>query len=168
MTAVRAALYQRVSASLGSRSDVELAALVGTGRVISVGVGGGAEVVDIDSVPVFTKRIPLTDREVANSASTANLFDLPMFCQYCIGGTSFNAWPVRPGSRRPPTSTPTPTSLLLHRAVHGPCGRVSKHWPPRRAAWCCSASTSRIRSRTGCESTRLIKLCPLCSSFHRS
>ncbi len=57
-----------------------------------MGVGGGAEVIDIDSVPVFTKRIPLTDREVANSGSTANQFDLPMFCQYGIGGPSFNAW----------------------------------------------------------------------------
>ncbi len=92
MTAVRAALHQRVSASLGSRSDVELAALVGTGRFISVGVGGGSELVDCDSVPVFVKRIPLTDREVANSSSTANLFDLPMFCQYGIGGPGFNAW----------------------------------------------------------------------------
>lgn len=92
MTAVKAALHKRVSASLGSRSDVELAALVGTGRVISVGVGGGSELVDVDSVPVFTKRIPLTDREVANSGSTANLFDLPMFCQYGIGGPGFNAW----------------------------------------------------------------------------
>jgi hypothetical protein len=92
MTAARAALHQRVSASMESRSDVELAALVGTGRVISVGVGGGSELVDVDSVPVFTKRIPLTDREVANSGSTANLFDLPMFCQYGIGGPGFNAW----------------------------------------------------------------------------
>ncbi|MFX0576096.1 serine/threonine protein phosphatase [Nocardia nepalensis] len=57
-----------------------------------MGVGGGAALIDVDSVPVFTKRIPLTDREVANSGSTANLFDLPMFCQYGIGGPSFNAW----------------------------------------------------------------------------
>jgi hypothetical protein len=92
MPAVRTARHQRLSAFLASRSDVELAALVGTGRVISVGVGGGSELIDVDSVPVFTKRIPLTDREVANSGSTANLFDLPMFCQYGIGGPSFNAW----------------------------------------------------------------------------
>lgn len=57
-----------------------------------MGVGGGTELIDIDSVPVFTKRIPLTDREIANSGSTANLFDLPMFCQYGIGGPGFNAW----------------------------------------------------------------------------
>ena len=65
---------------------------MGTGRVISVGVGGGSELVDVDSVPVFTKRIPLTAREVAHSGSTANLFGLPMFCQYGIGGPGFNAW----------------------------------------------------------------------------
>ncbi len=92
MTAARAALHRRVSALLESRSDDELAALVGTGRVINVGVGGGSELIDVDSVPVFTKRIPLTNREIANSGSTANLFDLPMFCQYGIGGPGFNAW----------------------------------------------------------------------------
>jgi hypothetical protein len=88
----RGPLHQKVSAALGSRSDVELAALVGTGQAISVGVGGGTELLDIDSVPVFTKRIPLTDREVTNWGSTANLFDLPMFYQYGIGGPGVNAW----------------------------------------------------------------------------
>jgi hypothetical protein len=92
MTAARTARHQRLSAFLASRSDFELAELVGTGRATSVGVGGGSELIDVDSVPVFTKRIPLTDWEVANSGSTANLFDLPMFCQYGIGGPSFNAW----------------------------------------------------------------------------
>jgi hypothetical protein len=77
---------------LGSLSDAELAALVGTGRAISDGVGGGSELLEVDSVPVFTKRIPLTDREVANSGSTANLFGLPMFCQYGLGGPGFSAW----------------------------------------------------------------------------
>ncbi|MGY1941029.1 MULTISPECIES: serine/threonine protein phosphatase [Nocardia] len=57
-----------------------------------MGVGGGAALIDVGSVPVFTKRIPLTDRELANSDSTANLFDLPTYCQYGIGGPSFNAW----------------------------------------------------------------------------
>jgi hypothetical protein len=92
MTAARTARHQRLSAFLAARSDFELAELVGTGRVISVGVGGGAVLVDVDSMPVFIKRIPLTDRELANSDSTANLFDLPTYCQYGIGGPSFNAW----------------------------------------------------------------------------
>lgn len=41
---------------------------------------------------VFVKRIPLTERELAHPGSTANLFDLPLFCQYGIGGPSFNGW----------------------------------------------------------------------------
>lgn len=92
MTAARTARYQRLSAFLLSCSDGELAELMGTGRAIGVGVGGGAEVIDVDSVPVFAKRIPLTEREVVHSGSTANLFNLPKFCQYGIGGPGFNAW----------------------------------------------------------------------------
>jgi hypothetical protein len=92
MTAARTARHQCLSAFLSSRTDVELADLVGAGRVIGVGVGGGSALIDIDGVPVFTKRIPLTDREVASPGFTANMFDLPMFCQYGMGGPGFNAW----------------------------------------------------------------------------
>lgn len=65
---------------------------MGTGRVMSVGVGGESGILDIDGLPVFTKRIPLSDREVANMGSTANLFELPMFGPYGMGGPGFNAW----------------------------------------------------------------------------
>lgn len=92
MTAARSDRHRRLSASLASRSDIELAALLDTGRSETVGVGGGSAVVDVDGVPVFAKRIPLTDRELAHPGSTANLFGLPVFCQYGIGGPSFNAW----------------------------------------------------------------------------
>lgn len=92
MTAARTACHQKVSAFLESRSTFELAELVDTGHSISHGVGGGSGLIDVDSVPVFVKRIPLTDREVVHPGSTANLFDLPVVCQYGIGGPSFNAW----------------------------------------------------------------------------
>ncbi|MGW6421679.1 serine/threonine protein phosphatase [Nocardia sp. NPDC055053] len=92
MTDVRSVRHQTLSAFLASRSDFELAEIVDRGRAESVGVGGGSAVVDIDGVPVFAKRVPLTDRELANRGSTANLFDLPVFCQYGIGGPGFNAW----------------------------------------------------------------------------
>jgi hypothetical protein len=92
MTDVRRARQERLSAFLASRSDVELAALVNTGRANDVGVGGGSVVLDIDGVPVFAKRIPLTDRELANPGSTANLFDLPVYCQYGVVSPGFNAW----------------------------------------------------------------------------
>jgi hypothetical protein len=92
MITARRARHERLGAFLASRSDVELAALMEAGRAGSVGVGGGSVVLDVDAVPVFAKRIPLTDRELAHPRSTANLFDLPLFCQYGIGGPGFNAW----------------------------------------------------------------------------
>ncbi|MGV0156068.1 serine/threonine protein phosphatase [Rhodococcus sp. GB-02] len=97
MTDVRADRYRKLSAFLASRNDAELAQLVDTARVTSVGVGGAAGLVSVgenrlNGVPVFTKRIPLSERELADVGSTSNLFDLPMFCQYGIGGPSFNAW----------------------------------------------------------------------------
>lgn len=66
MTAARIACHQRLSAILASRGDIELVELVGSGRVVNVGVGGDAAVLVVDGVPVFAKRIPLTDREVAS------------------------------------------------------------------------------------------------------
>ncbi|XVS60849.1 serine/threonine protein phosphatase [Actinosynnema sp. CA-299493] len=84
------ARHERLSALLASRGERELSALVGTHE--NVGVGGGSGVVDVDGTPVFVKRVPLTDRELARPHSTANLFDLPVFCQYGTGGPSFNAW----------------------------------------------------------------------------
>jgi hypothetical protein len=50
--------------------------------------------VNVVGVPVFAKRIPLTDveRHEDNVMSTANLFGLPPFCQYGVGSPSFGAW----------------------------------------------------------------------------
>lgn len=84
--------HRRLSTVLASCDDIELAALVDAGRSEGVGVGGGSAVLDVDGVPVFAKRIPLTDRELADPGSTANLFDLPVFCQYGVVSPGFNAW----------------------------------------------------------------------------
>jgi len=92
MLATRRARHERLSAFLTSCSDVELGALVDAGRVSGVGVGGGSVVLDVNGVPVFAKRIPLTERELSHPHCTGNLFDLPLFCQYGIGGPGFNAW----------------------------------------------------------------------------
>ncbi|MCC8249346.1 serine/threonine protein phosphatase [Saccharothrix luteola] len=90
MITSRRADHERLSAVLASYRDRELEAVVGTHG--DTGVGGGSAVLDVDGTPVFVKRIPLTDREFARPHSTANLFDLPVFCQYGIRGPSFNAW----------------------------------------------------------------------------
>ncbi len=58
--------------------------------------------IEVAGRPVFVKRIPLTDRELAQPRSTANLFELPMFCHYFFGlprftrhgfgGPALNGW----------------------------------------------------------------------------
>lgn len=77
---------------LASRSDSQLVALLDGGAAGEVGVGGGAVTLDIDGLPAFAKRVPLTDRELARPHCTANLFELPVFCQYGVRGVGFGAW----------------------------------------------------------------------------
>ncbi|MEV2238115.1 serine/threonine protein phosphatase [Micromonospora sp. NPDC049891] len=87
--------HDRVAALLEVRTDGELAALLQAASPTGVGVGGGSSIVDVDGVPVFVKRVPLTDRELAHPHSTANLFDLPARWQYGIyrlAGPGFGAW----------------------------------------------------------------------------
>lgn len=84
-----------MSAWLTARNDDELAAGLRAAPTSAVGVGGGASVLDVDGVPVFAKRIPITDRELAHPHSTANLFDLPTCCQYGMyrrAGPNVSAW----------------------------------------------------------------------------
>jgi hypothetical protein len=81
-----------VSAVLASCGDAELTTLLDAGRPNDVGVGGGSSVCHVDGVPVFAKRIPLTDRELATPRDTANLYDVPTHCQYGIRGPGFNGW----------------------------------------------------------------------------
>jgi hypothetical protein len=54
MTAARIDRHGTLSSVLASRTDDELAALMDSGRPDSVGVGGGATVLDVDGVPVFS------------------------------------------------------------------------------------------------------------------
>lgn len=95
MHSLRRFRHDRISALLTARHDDELAAVLRAAPANAVGVGGGSSVLDVDGVPVFAKRIPVTDRELAHPHSTANLFDLPTCCQYGmygLAGPSFGAW----------------------------------------------------------------------------
>jgi hypothetical protein len=78
--------------ALAAATDDDLTALMATGTAGEPGVGGGSVVFDLDGEPVFAKRIPLTDRELASPRSTANLFDVPLYCQYGVISPGFNAW----------------------------------------------------------------------------
>lgn len=75
-------------------TDAEVLELVQHGEVLGDGIGGTRSLVVLDEVPVFVKRVPLTDLEMlpGNVGSTANLFDLPMECQYGVGSPSFGVW----------------------------------------------------------------------------
>lgn len=93
----RLARYRRAATSLALLSDRQLSrrlddiALSGSGMG---GIGGTSLSLTVEGVPVFVKRIPLTDleRRPENYLSTANLFHLPTYYQYGVGSTGFGVW----------------------------------------------------------------------------
>ncbi|MEU1549438.1 protein kinase family protein [Nocardia sp. NPDC005745] len=89
--------HSAVSTALALHSDHALRELVDAATPIGAGIGGKSALLEVAGTPVFVKRIPLTDleRQPEHVRSTANLFDVPLFCQYgvgLIGGPGFGAW----------------------------------------------------------------------------
>ncbi|WP_093804179.1 hypothetical protein [Streptomyces sp. Wb2n-11] len=92
--ATRLTAYSAVSTSLALLSDHALAKVLDAAAPIGSGIGGKSALLEVAGMPVFVKRVPLTDLErwPENVRSTANLFELPLFCHYGIGGPGFGAW----------------------------------------------------------------------------
>jgi len=92
--ATRVARYQAVSGRLAGLDDARLTALLDGATVVGAGIGGTTAEVVVDGVPVFVKRVPLTDleRRPEHVGGTANLFHLPTFYQYGVGSAGFGAW----------------------------------------------------------------------------
>ncbi|MDG9700825.1 protein kinase family protein [Streptomyces sp. DH37] len=93
----RLAAHAAVSTALALRSDHALRELVDAAVPLGSGIGGKSALLEVGGTPVFVKRVPLTDveRRPEHVRSTANLFELPVFCQYgigAIGGPGFGAW----------------------------------------------------------------------------
>ena len=90
----RLARHATVSTALSLLSDRQLGALLDAAPVISTGIGGTAVRLDVEGVPVFAKRVPLTDLERApgNVRSTANVFGLPVFFHYGLGSAGAGVW----------------------------------------------------------------------------
>jgi hypothetical protein len=86
--------HRAVAEALAGLGDDELAARVEGGTPLGVGIGGRTTRLDVGGVPVFVKRIPLTDleRRPELAGSTANHFGLPVWYQYGVGSTGFGAW----------------------------------------------------------------------------
>jgi hypothetical protein len=93
-TVPRVLRYGTVASALALLDNERLGRLVDRAPATGAGIGGTTARVDVEGVPVFVKRVPLTDRERLphNVMSTANLFGLPSFCQYGIGSPGFGAW----------------------------------------------------------------------------
>lgn len=95
MSLNRRVRHDRVATSLAAHTDADLAALVDGSAPLGVGVGGGSSIADVGGVPVFVKRIPITDLELAHPLSTANLFGMPVrrqYGMYRLAGPGFGAW----------------------------------------------------------------------------
>jgi hypothetical protein len=91
----RLATYSAVSTSLALHSDRALLEMVNEAAVIGSGIGGKSALLEVAGNPVFVKRVPLTDleRQPDTARSTANVFELPAFCHYGVGGSpGFGAW----------------------------------------------------------------------------
>ncbi|WP_077060019.1 hypothetical protein [Streptomyces sp. MP131-18] len=93
----RLAAHSAVSTSLALCGDRALHELVNTAEPIGSGIGGKASLLEVAGTPVFVKRVPVTDleRQPEHVRSTANLFELPVFCHYGVGtiaGPGFGAW----------------------------------------------------------------------------
>ncbi|UGT55543.1 protein kinase family protein [Nocardia asteroides] len=90
----RLAAYGSVSTALALLSDHALRRELDASIPLGSGIGGKAVSMEVAGRQVFVKRVPLTARELRpeNIRSTADLFDLPMYCHYGIGGPAFGAW----------------------------------------------------------------------------
>ncbi|MDG4772915.1 hypothetical protein [Solwaraspora sp. WMMD792] len=90
----RAARHRTVGARLAALDDDELADLLTGATPIGTGMGGESATMSVAGVPVFVKRVPLTEVEQrpGNIGSTRNVFGLPTFYQYGFGSTGFGAW----------------------------------------------------------------------------
>lgn len=93
----RLTAHSAVSTSLALCSDRTLYELLDTAVQMGSGIGGKSALLEAAGTPVFVKQVPLTDleKQPEHVRSTANLFDLPVFCHYgvgTIGGPGFGAW----------------------------------------------------------------------------
>ncbi|MFJ8112353.1 protein kinase family protein [Streptomyces sp. NPDC096132] len=94
LPAARVSAYAGVGAQLSLLSDRRLGKAVAAAPALGSGIGGRRAEMEVAGIPVFVKRVPLTDIELRPEyvRSTANLFDLPLFYQYGVGSAGFGAW----------------------------------------------------------------------------
>jgi hypothetical protein len=90
----RAARFAQISSVLALHSDQQLTQLVDSAEQLASGIGGTTLAFELHGQKVFAKRLRLTDleRRPENRMSTANVFQLPTFCQRNVGSVGFGVW----------------------------------------------------------------------------
>jgi len=117
--------HATVASSLAALTDGELAALMNAAPALGSGIGGARSLLHVGGVPVFVKRVALTDleRQHGHVRSTANLFGVPTFCQYGLappaGSPATGAW-------RELAASEMATSWVL--AGRADCFPLLHHW----------------------------------------
>ncbi|MCX4744310.1 protein kinase family protein [Kitasatospora sp. NBC_01287] len=93
-SAARLSTHDAVATALTGLTDRELLDLLAAARPLGAGIGGAVSLLEVAGSSVFVKQVPLTATELLprHARSTANLFALPAFCHYGIGGPGFGAW----------------------------------------------------------------------------
>lgn len=86
--------YGAIATELALLSDQRLTKLLNEVTPIGTSIGGTSSLLTISGTNIFVKKVRLTDieRRPENIMSTANLFDLPLYCQYGIGSPGFGVW----------------------------------------------------------------------------
>lgn len=90
----RLSTYSSISTGLSLLSNMQLMERLEKARPLGASIGGITSLLEMNDTLVFVKRIPLTDieHEPQNILSTANVFNLPTYCQYGIGSPGFGVW----------------------------------------------------------------------------
>lgn len=84
--------YSKAANYLSRLTDEQLSILMKTAKSLGTGTGGEVLSIEVEGVPIFIKKIRLTDIERANPRSTQNLFELPTYYQYGVGSMGFGVW----------------------------------------------------------------------------
>lgn len=86
--------FATISAQLKMLPDESLLALIEKAKPLHVGIDGKSYELILGEKRIFVKKIPLSDLELIpeNVRSTANLYKLPLFCEYGIGAPGFGSW----------------------------------------------------------------------------
>lgn len=85
--------YFDFSSRLARLSDPEMRALIDNGESKDSSTGWGTNQTFVfKELIFFVKRVPVTKLEYDNLFSTANLYQLPTFCNYGLGSPGFNVF----------------------------------------------------------------------------